>query len=105
MRDWRKIFLYTVIFVNGLIGALIFCRTGVTVDTSVPAMAVRNKPIPNEYVMELTRTTKTPDQNGFWIVEHYQEMEYQFNDKGRITAKIPTPKQENIRYWKENLPN
>lgn len=39
--------------------------------------------------------------NGRWVVDYYQEFEYQFDQYGKVIQKTPTQKEEYIRYWEK----
>ncbi|TCS93357.1 hypothetical protein [Hazenella coriacea] len=61
-----------------------------------------------EYIMELiesqpaSSTYIEEDPSGRWIVDHFKEFEYQFDQYGKVIRKTPTQKEEYIRYWEGN---
>lgn len=79
----------------------------VPVDKALPSVARASDSSSRiEYVMEKVGSKKAQpalssptDSNGYWIVEHYRQYEYHYNDKGQFLYKNPTQHETYLRYW------
>ncbi|MGA8943877.1 MAG: hypothetical protein WB502_14380 [Thermoactinomyces sp.] len=87
--------------------SLWFGKHMVPVDKAVPSVAMPSNTSPDiEYVMEKVGTKKVQpafleptNSGGYWVIEHYRQFEYHYDDKGRFLYKNPTGDETYLRYW------
>ncbi|SEN29019.1 hypothetical protein [Lihuaxuella thermophila] len=106
----KQISLGTAVAINLMLLSLILGYHLVPVQEAVPSIAKTAKPdLRTEYGMEWTGSEKIPenstDEKGSWTVDHYREYEYRYDKNGRLLEKLPTGKEEHLRYWNGNTRN
>ncbi|SHE36088.1 hypothetical protein SAMN05444392_101157 [Seinonella peptonophila] len=103
--------LVTTIAINLMIGTLILGRYYWSLPLASPASSYLNTNQPqitSRYVMQFVSTDEFRDKNrkgGKWRVEHYREYEYRYHPNGEVIDRIPTSKEEHIRYWMSDPKN
>lgn len=93
----------TLLAINFMLVALIIGAKLVTIETSIPSIGRTVKPqLRIEYGMELIgKDHITANNEGNWLVEHYKEYEYHYDEQGNLVDKRPTAKEEHLRYWQK----
>lgn len=103
---WKQTLIVTLAGINLMMIALIIGFHTISFETSVPSAGKPTHPqLRTEYHMEkigVRRLPLQPNNSGYWLVEHYQEYEYHYDDQGKLIEKRPTSKKEYIRYWITN---
>lgn len=108
MKQWKhslmQISLGTAVSINLMLLSLILASNWVPIREAVPSIAKTAKPdLRTEYGMERigseTVSESSADEKGSWTVEHYREYEYRYDKNGRLLEKLPTGKEEHLRYW------
>src|SRR5689334_16625469 len=104
MNRW-KIVIFSIIGISLMIAAMLIGQQWVTIYTAVPSTSTKTEPqLHIEYSMEKVGTKPIfveGEEEGFWILEHYREYEYRYDDKGELVDKRPTDKEEYLRYWQD----
>lgn len=103
---WKQTMIVTLACINLMMIALIIGFHTISFESSVPSAGKPAHPqLQTEYSMEKIGSHRLPRQpgvSGYWLVEHYQEYEYHYNEQGKLIDKRPTPKKEHMRYWITN---
>lgn len=93
----KQAILGTAIAVNLFIASSLVVRELVPIEKALPSTVQPSVPhIYVEYAMEPTGVSR----EGPYLVEHYREMELQYNSAGILVKKIPTDHVEHIRYYR-----
>ncbi|MFC7442082.1 hypothetical protein [Laceyella putida] len=103
---WKQITIGTLAGINLMFLALIAGKESIAIEEAVPSLAKTPKGPSEriEYGMELVETTTAsaqdlPSTAGRWIVEHYLQYEYHYDQNGRLLFKSPTKEHSYLRYF------
>ncbi len=95
--------LWTMII---LFASLWLGKQVVPFDKVVPSVAKPSSSSARiEYVLEKVGSKKeqpallSPTKNGYWVVEHYRQFEYHYDNNGKFLYKNPTRHETYLRYW------
>lgn len=92
----KQIVLFTAIFVNVLLFALIWAKHEIVIPPEADtAVAESNEETSLEYDYELEDVSETDS----WRIEHYQQFEITVNEAGEVLSKEPTEQTQNVKYW------
>lgn len=110
--SWKQIAIGTLAGINLMFLALIAGKESIAIEEAVPSLAETPKSSSEriEYQMELVETSTSPavpdlpsepEEAGHWLIEHYRQFEYHYDQSGRLLYKRPTNEQTYLRYFQQ----
>jgi hypothetical protein len=94
---FKQAVLGTAVAINLFLASSLVARELVPIEEALPSVGQPSVPhIYVEYAMEPTGVTREGD----YLIEHYREMELQYNSAGILIKKIPTEHEEHLRYYR-----
>ena len=95
--SFKQIALCTVIACNLMLIALLYAKHQYNLpELSEPVVSQpASSQEANRYSLEFVSSSR----NGSWRIEHYREVEYRFDNQGRVLQRRPTGKVEHLRYY------
>lgn len=95
--SFKQAILFTIISCNLMLIALLVAQHQYNLqEIAEPAVSHTPSTRPHSrYSLEFISSSK----KGPWLVEHYREYEYRFDEQGHVIDRRPTGKEENLRYY------